>query len=211
MNDYQTEQWNALLLASQLLIEIGAPEVDRLKREISPYLAFRDQVDRFLKAHFGAHCNQSCYANSRSACCSKDGIIVFWADVVINALNSDEAQLDDLKQALQNPLMGRKCTYLGQQGCRWQVRPLGCAMFLCDPVRDRVFQADKGIEAQWTAIKKKAQDFRWPDKPVLFDYLEVYFMEMGGRSTLMHINNSPGLLRVKRQAGVSCPSLRRTP
>ncbi|MBI5062986.1 MAG: hypothetical protein HZB87_05880 [Desulfatitalea sp.] len=211
MNEYQTEQWNALLLARQLLSRIDAVEVERLKQLILPYLEFRDRVDRFLNVYLGAHCTQSCYANSRSACCSKDGIIVFWADVAINMLCSDEVQRTDLEQALQKPFQDRKCTYLGARGCRWRVRPLVCAMFLCDPVRATVFQAGNDIEAQWKALRQRAQDFRWPDKPVLFDFLETYFMDLGGRSSLMHINGSPGLLRIKRQAGLCGPQQRQKP
>lgn len=211
MNEFQKEQWNALHLARQMLDRVGANATERLKKKISLYLEFRSQLDRFLKARFGAYCTQSCYANSRSACCSKDGIIVFWADVVINVLSSNEAQLADLEEALQRPFLERKCTYLGERGCLWQVKPLVCAMYLCDPVSNAVFQADNDIESEWKALKQRAQDFRWPDKPVLFDYLETYFMELGASSSLMHINQSPGLLRIKRQAGLACRPLRQKP
>lgn len=211
MNDYQTEQWNALLLARRLLSRIDAVEVERLNKLILPYLEFRNRVDQFLNTYFGTHCTRSCYANSRSACCSKDGIIVFWADVAINMLCSDEVQRTDLERALQKPFQDHKCTYLGARGCRWRVRPLVCAMFLCDPVRATVFQAGNEIEAQWKALQQRAQHFRWPDKPVLFDYFETYFIDLGGRSSLMHINGSPGLLRIKRQAGLCGPEQRRKP
>lgn len=211
MNEYQSEQWAALLLARQLLARMSAEEGDRLKNQILPYLEFRGRVEQFLDAHFGAHCTHSCYTNRRSACCSKDGIIVFWADVVINLLCADEDQVADMEQALRKPFHESKCTYLGAQGCRWRIRPLVCAMFLCDPVRETVFQAEDGVEAQWKTLQQRAQDFRWPDKPVLFDYLETYFMELGGRSSLMHINSSPGLLRIKRQAGLCAPKPRQKP
>ena len=211
MNEYQSEQWEAFLLARRLLARISSGETERLKKQIRPYMEFRGLVDQFLNTFFGAHCTRSCYANRRSACCSKDGIIVFWADVVINLLCSDEPGMADMEQALCKPFQEYKCTYLGSQGCRWRVRPLVCAMFLCDPVRESVFQAEKAVEAQWKALQQRAQDFRWPDKPVLFDYLETYFMELGGRSSLMHINLSPGLLRIKRQAGLSSPEPRQKP
>jgi len=211
MNEYQSEQWDALLQARRSLACISVDEAARLKMQIRPYLEFRDRVEQFLNAHFGDHCTQSCYTNRRSACCSKDGIIVFWADVVINFLCADEAQLADMEQALRKPLHEHKCTYLGTQGCRWRVRPLVCAMFLCDPVREMVFQVGSTVEQQWKQLQQRAQDFRWPDKPVLFDYLETYFMELGVRSSLMHINGSPGLLRIKRQAGLCSPQPRQKP
>jgi hypothetical protein len=211
MNEYQSEQWEALLLARRLLARQTVVQADRLKKRIEPYLEFRGRVDQFLNIHFGDHCTQSCYTNRRSACCSKDGIIVFWADVVINVLCSDDALLADLEQALLNPFQEYKCIYLGAQGCRWRVRPLGCAMFLCDPVRAAVFQAGNAIEGQWMELQQRAQDFRWPNKPVLFDDLETYFLELGGRSSLMHINYSPGLLRIKRQAGLCSPKPHQKP
>jgi hypothetical protein len=203
MNEYQTEQWDALQLAKRLLSRIGAAEIERLKGAILAYLEFRRQVDAFLAAHLGAHCTRSCYTNSRSACCSKDGIIIFWADVAINALCSDEKQLADIERAIERPFHDAKCVFLGPQGCRWQVRPLVCALFICDPAREEVFKLGKSVEDQWEALQRRAQDFRWPNKPVLFDYLETYFMALGGRSSLMYINSSPGLMRIKRQTGHS--------
>jgi hypothetical protein len=203
MNEYQKEQWDALHLGKRLLSLIGVVEVERLKGAILPYLEFRRQVDDFLATYLGARCNQSCFANSRSACCSKDGIIIFWADVTINALCSDEIRLADLERAIERPFQDTKCIFLGPQGCHWKVRPLVCAMFLCDPVREEVIKLGNGVEDKWGALLRRAQDFRWPNKPVLFDYLETYFMALGGRSSLMHINSSPGLMRIKRLSGLS--------
>lgn len=182
---------------------MDAAEVERLRAVIVAYLEFRRQVDDFFSTYLGAHCTLSCFTNSRSACCGKDGIIIFWADVAINALSSDEVQFADLERAIKGPLHDTKCIFLGPQGCCWQVRPLVCAMFLCDPVREEVFKLGKSVDDRWEALQCRAQDFRWPNKPVLFDYLETYFMALGGRSSLMYINSSPGLMRIKRQAGLS--------
>ncbi len=202
MNDYQQEQFEALFIVKDQLSKLTRAQIDRLKRQITPYLDFRSKVDQFLNTYFSSHCTQSCYENRRSACCSKDGIVTFWADVVINALCSTEAQLCDLEQALAQPTYDHKCTYLGRNGCRWQVRPLMCAMFLCDQVKDAVFpELDATTKQDWNAFFETAKSFRWPDKPVLFDSLETYFMALGVRSSLMYINTSPGLLRIKQRAG----------
>jgi hypothetical protein len=200
MNDYQKEQWDALSL---IMIQIGSLDGSRrhfLETRIAAYLAFRQRADQFLRSHFADHCTRSCFENRLSACCSKDGIITFWADAVVNALVSSDSRMEDLFQALARPSYAHKCTYLGPDGCRWQVRPLMCAMFLCDAVQGRVFGADPSAEARWDSMVKEAKSFRWPDRPVLFDWLETYFMELGCRSPLMYINTSPGLLRVKKAA-----------
>lgn len=200
MNDYQQEQWDALALAIEQVALLSIDERHELIREMESYLAFRKEVDRFLNAHFSDYCTQSCYTNQRSACCSKDGIITFWADVVINVCCSSESALSKLQQALKSPLFDKKCTYLGKEGCCWKVRPLVCTMFLCDQVQQVVFPANVGCQEEWDDLNFRAKAFRWPVKPVLFDRLETLFMERGCRSSLMYVNTSPGLLRIKRQA-----------
>lgn len=199
MNDYQQEQWDALTLAVEQIMKLSDNERRGLTAEIAPYLDFRSETDLFLRNHFGGHCTESCYTNQRSACCSKDGIITFWADVVINALCSNESALAQLQHTIETPLFDHKCIYLGQNGCSWQVRPLVCAMFLCDQVQQKVFPANAALEEEWGKLNRRAKAFRWPVKPVLFDRLELFFMSRGCRSPLMYINTSPGLLRIKRQ------------
>lgn len=200
MNDYQQEQWDALMLITRQMRSLTAPQKERLMNRIAPYLEFRRGVDRFLDAHFAIHCTRNCFEDRSSACCSKDGIITFWADGVINALVADEMQFQDLLQALVRPFSPHKCTYLGPDGCRWRVRPLMCAMFLCDEVQERVFVTDRGARDRWGELLVTAKSFRWPDQPVLFDWLEIFFMDLGCRSPLMYINSSPGLMRIKRMA-----------
>jgi hypothetical protein len=200
ISDYQQEQWEALSLIMRQLEALDASQRTLLLSGIGPYLEFRQHVDQFLATHFAAHCTQSCFENRLSACCSKDGIITFWADGVINALVAGEERVEALRQALVRPFSPHKCTYLGPDGCRWQVRPLMCAMFLCDPVQEKVFGADRGAERRWRELVDAAKGFRWPDRPVLFDWLETYFIDLGCRSSLMYINTSPGLMRIKRMA-----------
>lgn len=202
MNSYQQEQLDALTQVGIYYASISPAERSRLKSEIKPYLIFRRRVDQFLERHFKAYCTQSCFENRMSACCSKDGIITFWADVVINACLSDESQLSDLNEAVQKPYFTHKCVYLGPRGCLWQVRPLVCAMFLCDQVQDKVFEDKPEARKEWDDFKCLAKGYRWPDKVVLFDHIEQTCMAAGYNSPLMYLNNSPGLLRVKRKAGL---------
>jgi len=132
---------------------------------------------------------------------------MFWADVAINAAWSNGEQLDDLEAAIRQPAFQHKCIFLGDQGCRFKVRPLVCAMFLCEPVLNEVFTNEQDERCrQWRSLESEAKQYRWPDRPVLFDWFEIRFMALGCRSSLMHINTSPGLMRIKKQAGLSLPS-----
>jgi hypothetical protein len=200
MNDYQREQRDALeqiVKKNDILASIHDDG-------IGSYLSFRRQLDEFSDRHFARHCTRACFETRTSACCSKDGIITFWADMVINVACSDGHQIDDLYAAIEAPMFGDKCIYLGKNGCRWQVRPLGCALFLCDRVKDDVLARRLDLRTRWEAYQTMGKTFRWPDRPVLFDHLEQVFMGAGCRSPLMYINTSPGLLRIKQQAKISC-------
>ena len=202
MNEYQQEQWSALNQIVGTMASIEALTSAALCHDIDVYLQFRAQMEGFLNQHFGQFCNQACFERQRSACCSKDGIITFWADHVINAKCSDNLQLEGLRSAIRRPLREDKCIYLGNSGCLWKVRPLGCAMFLCDAVQRDVFKDQPSNERIWLDFLQSAKTYRWPDRPVLFDRLEQLFMAAGCHSTLMYLNTSPGLLRVKRKAGL---------
>ncbi len=196
MNAYQMEQIDALNQVINNIGVLGSCQHDA----IASYVSFRRRLDQFTKRHFAAYCTGTCFESRTSACCSKDGIITFWADIVINIAHTDDHQIDDLFAAIENPLFLEKCIYLGENGCRWQIRPLGCAVFLCDQVQDVVLAPRPDLRRQWEAFQSRAKGFRWPDRPVLFDHLERVFMDAGCRSPLMYINTSPGLLRVKKQA-----------
>jgi hypothetical protein len=75
-------------------------------------------------------------------------------------------------------------------------------MFLCDQVQDIVLASRPEIASRWQALENEAKGFRWPDRPVLFDLMEQKFIAAGCRSSLMFLNTSPGLLRIKQQAGL---------
>lgn len=202
MNDYQREQLQALTMVCDHLSTLDADRHGDLQRSVAPYLYFRKAVDVFLKTHLDSLCTTACYQDQRSACCSKDGIITFFADHVVNALNSSAHGLEVLKDRLQGNNTSAKCVYLTPQGCCWGVRPLVCAMFLCDRAQEEVFGAQPELTSDWERLKTAAKRFRWPDRPVLFDALEIAFIDAGYTSTLMYLNFSPGLLRIKQNAGL---------
>ena len=199
---YNEEQLETLLKVAALL---GAPE-SRLRRGLldmtAGYLSFRSEADHFLSMNFGDLCNDKCYRSNLSACCSREGIITFFADVVINLMVSGPDEISALRSVLEKENKGFKCVYLGNDGCLWRIKPIVCEMFLCDTAKNKVFGRKPGLMKEWAALKKKEKSFTWPDRPVLFDQIERYFMLADFSSSLMYMHNSPGLLRVKKLAGI---------
>jgi hypothetical protein len=201
MNDYQKEQLQAWQVLIQRLKQMPLEEKNAISREIQKYLDFRIQVDVFLNHYFSKYCTTTCYESNRSACCSKDGIVTFWADLVITAIAGEPRHPEQMIASVQRPYYSDKCIYLTPKGCCWHVRPLVCCMFLCDQVQQEVFSTEQKAAEKWAHLCRQARSFRWPDRPVLFDRLERVFITQGCRSSLMYLHNSPGLLRVKQQAG----------
>lgn len=202
MNDYQQEQLYAFTIVKAGLSRMDESQRRRLTEATSDYMRFRVSVDRFLDRYFKSICTQTCYRSRTSACCSKDGILTFFADAVINVLTARAIEMDRLIGVLAGVNTGHRCVYLGEDGCLWTVRPVVCAMFLCDRATKAVFEAAPEAGDAWRKLREQEKRFKWPDRPVLFDYLEQVFLDMGYRSTLMHLNLSPGLLRIKRNAGL---------
>ena len=200
MNSYQKEQLETLNIIFCHLKTISVQEKQRLLSQISDYLLFRDAVNAFLSEHFENICTQKCYQSKISACCSREGIITFFGDVVVNVLVSNETEIKALARVLKKPNDGFKCIYLGGHGCMWRIKPIICEMFLCDPAKEWVFKEKPLTNKLWMELKQREKHYRWPDRPVLFDDLEKYFMAAGYFSPLMYLNNSPGLLRVKELA-----------
>jgi hypothetical protein len=203
MNSYHKEQIETLNMVYRHLKTISIQERQRLLSQISDYLLFRDTVDEFLGEHFENICTQKCYQSKVSACCSREGIITFFGDVVVNVLVSNEMEIKTLEMVLKKPNNGFKCIYLGDDGCMWRIKPIICEMFLCDPAKESVFNEKPSANKLWIELKQREKHYRWPDRRVLFDDLEKYFMAAGYSSPLMYLNNSPGLLRVKELAGKS--------
>jgi hypothetical protein len=202
MNDYQKEQLETLLEVHRRCSDLSLPEKEKLNRMTADYLSFRAETASFLSEHFGSICTRNCYENEISACCSREGIITFFGDVAVNVLNSREEEIEAMAAALQKNNTGFKCIYLGPEGCLWHVKPIVCEMFLCDPGQKEVFGKNPGAGKFWKKLKKRQEEYTWPDRPVLFDALEEYFLETGYTSPLMYLHNSPGLLRVKKKAGM---------
>ena len=200
MNDYQEEQLSSLMVVLKHLSALSETERQQLRADLSNYLDFRLRTERFLSDHFGHICHRKCYESRLSACCSKDGIITFFADVVINALLSDEREINALKDVLKAPHSGFKCVYLGEQGCLWRVKPIVCEMFLCDQAKSEVFSRLPACEKTWHQLLEEKKSYTWPDGPVLFDALEQYFIDIGCDSPLMYLHKSPGLLLVKKKS-----------
>ena len=200
MDEYQKEQYDALLIVREYLTSISASESLKLNNALTDYLLFRNKVSTFLTRHFTQICTQKCYQSKLSACCSREGIITFFADVFINILASEKKEVEALFTILQKSNNGFKCIYLGEQGCMWRVKPIVCEMFLCDHAIKAVFYEKPQAHEEWKSLEKERKLFTWPDKPVLFDLLESVFIDSGYNSSLMYMHNSPGLLRVKKIA-----------
>ena len=198
MNSYQQEQAESLAMVQRCLATLSASEKQALEMKIADYLLFRDEVDTFLSEHFSNLCTKKCYENKLSACCSREGIITFFGDMVVNTLVSCNEEINALLEALQKPNTGFKCIYLGNNGCLWRVKPIVCEMFLCEQAKKEVFRKKAWVEDAWEELKQRKKLYTWPDRPVLFDDLELYFMDAGYSSPLMYLHNSPGLLRVKQ-------------
>lgn len=189
-----------------LLDKRGFPGFD-VNAHISDYLVFREDVEDFFRRWFEQLCSENCYSSRRSACCSRDGIIAFWADVVINARRSDSEELDRLEKAIRNPEKAYKCIFLTQSGCAWRIKPIVCEMFLCSEAEQAVFAAHPDARTTWRELEERKKRFTWPDRLVLFEVLEKIGMDAGCDSPLMYMHKSPGLLRLIRERKVTPPSL----
>ena len=174
--------------------------IGNLRTRIRNYLGFRNDVASFLHRHFSGVCTEACFQNHQSACCSREGITTFFADVVINVLMSSDSEVERLLQVLSLRNPGLKCIYLGRRGCLWRIKPIVCEMFLCEHARKTVFGKEPQRFKDWEKLKRRERRYTWPNRPVLFDQLESYFIERGYDSSLMYCHNSPGLLRVKALA-----------
>lgn len=200
MNEYNREQAQAIIMVRNHLKRLSRFERARLQRRTTNYIAFRKGVDEFLQRYFSEVCTRTCYQNHYSACCSREGITTFFADMLINLVMSSDEEIEGLLRALSLPNRGTKCVYLGKRGCLWRVKPIVCEMFLCEHARKEIFDKYPGALRAWEKLKRREKRYTWPSRPVLFDDLETYFLQKGYSSSLMYFHNSPGLLRVKALA-----------
>ena len=202
MNAYQREHADTFrMVRGYLSVRSGAER--RLLLELcAPYTDFRKRLDDFQRMHVADLCTGKCFRNRLSACCSRDSIVVYFADVVVQCLHADGARADEIESVLGKPNQGHRCVYLTGRGCRWRVSPIVCAMFLCDEAESRLLNGSAPAAGKWRSFQRERRRFTWPDRPVLFDALERRFLDAGLSSPLMHLNSSPGLLAVKRRAGL---------
>ena len=200
MTPYQKEQIEGLEVVHRHLAGLSGAEKEGLRNLISDYLSYRRRVGKFLAEQFKTVCSAKCFQNRMSACCSRDGIITFFADLAVNALVSDKTDLVRLEAVLRSPHEGGKCVYLASEGCLWRLKPIVCEMFLCDAAKEKVFSDNPSARQQWAEFEQQKKRYTWPDRTVLFDVLEKIFMDAGYHPSLMYFHDSPGLLRVKRTA-----------
>lgn len=200
MNEYNREQLETITTVTDCLKKWSPVEVDGLKKRIRSYLQFRKEVDEFLERHFAALCTRTCYESRQSACCGREGITTFFADVLINTLASSDYEIAGIIKTLKESGKGSKCVYLAEKGCLWHIKPIVCEMFLCKRARNTVFGQNPDALKAWKRLRLTEKRYTWPSRPVLFDELEAYFRRKGIRSSLMYFHNSPGLLQVKALA-----------
>lgn len=197
MTEYNRDQMEAIRMVRHYLNSLSRPEIWQLRKRVEPYLRFRADVLRFQEQHLNETCTRKCFTGQSSACCNREGIATFFADVVINSLLSSDEEIDVSLEALSRDQGGFKCVYLSSHGCLWRLKPIVCEMFLCEHARETLVRSEETLLGRWEALRRREKEYTWPDKPVLFDDLEEVFINAGFDSPLMYFHRSPGLLRVK--------------
>ena len=197
LNSYNRDQSEAIQMAREYSRRLSREQGGHLKRRIRSYLRFRADVEKFQKKYFSQICSQKCFTSQTSACCGREGIATFFADVVINVLLSADEEIDVLLHALSQDDSGFNCVYLTENGCLWRLKPIVCEMFLCKHAKDSVLGSDQGLNTHWEKLLRREKRYTWPNRPILFDELEELFIRAGFDSSLMYFHSSPGLLRIK--------------
>ena len=196
-SEYNRDQRETLTLIGRYLKNQTSSRHDEIKKMIQPYLDFRTEVDDFQQKYLSDICTEKCFQGMQSACCNKEGIATFFADFVVNTLCSEESEHDRMEKLLLRGADGNKCVYLTNKGCLWRYKPIVCEMFLCDHAKTALKEKSEIYLAEWNQLREKEKRFTWPDKPVLFDELEDFFISEGIESPLMYFHKSPGLIRIK--------------
>jgi hypothetical protein len=205
LSPYNQPPKEALLMVRQHLAGLHLSQLRRLKKRIRAYLGFREAVASFQKTHFADLCSEKCFTNYTSACCGREGIITFFADVVVNVLLSTQEEIDVLLDILDTDTGGLNCVYLNNAGCLWRVKPIVCEMFLCEHAKNLVLDDNKALQSQWETFRQRERRYTWPTRAVLFDEVEDYFIGAGFDSPLMYLHRSPGLLDLKARHGLGNP------
>ena len=187
------------MMVRQYLEGFPRSGIGKMKRRIRNYMRFRTDVADFQALHFSEICTHKCFTNQTSACCGREGIATFFADIVINLLLSSEGEVDAVLHALFTDRGGFKCVYLTENGCVWRLKPIVCEMFLCQHAKETVFSTNDALRNRWESLRRRERRYTWPSRPILFDELEELFIRAGYDSPLMYFHHSPGLLRVKER------------
>lgn len=202
-DDYNGAHFLSFQAIRSVCEKMSVAEISRLREIAAPYLAYRRQLEDFQLRHFAAHCREACYQTMLSACCGFESIIIFFADQVVTFLCSDPPDIDRLLCRLKQPNRSNHCVFLGEAGCVWRVRPITCAMYLCEDAKRRVFSRNPELASVLEQFREAEKQFTRPTRPVLFDELEKAFMAYGVRTPHMWFHRSPGLLRLKQKHGVA--------
>lgn len=202
ISEYNREQEASFRAIGGALEGLPVAEIEGLRESAGPYLRFREDVDSYQSERFDPVCRKACFETGLSACCGFESIYTFFADQTIDFLFSSPEEKATLFEVLNRPNLTGKCVYLGDNGCLWKIRPISCAMFLCDEAKKSAFEKRPEEAAVWGEFRKREKDFTFPDKPVLFDDLETYFIGLGVESAYMYFHRSAGLLRVKEKHGL---------
>jgi hypothetical protein len=203
ISEYNRDQlaaFRALACAVECLTSV---EREALRGTWQPYLEFRKELTEYFAVHFAPFCRETCFNTGMSACCGYESIFTFFADHVINFLESEAGERDALFQVLGRPNKTDRCVYLGERGCLWRVTPISCAMFFCEQAKGTVFGENPDAEAIWLDLKEKEKAFTRPTKPVIFDEIEAFFLARGLDSPFMYFHKSPGLMRLKAKSGLT--------
>ncbi|ROQ89883.1 hypothetical protein [Desulfosoma caldarium] len=207
MSEYNRDQWASFTAIREAMETLSRDQLALLATAVRPYLAFRQKLAAFHEKFFAPHCMPLCFTTHQSACCGFESIFTFFADQVITYLVSKTDERERLFQALLRPLRSDRCVYLGPQGCVWTLPPISCAMFYCEKVKERVFAEHPEAHHTWQALRNEEKAFTYPDRPVLFDVIENLFLDVGVDSPHMYFHRSPGLLRIKRKAGLQASAV----
>jgi hypothetical protein len=192
MSEYNRDQWMSFQSIQKACAKLDPSQLQELRENLQPYLHFRRELEEYQCRYFGPICRESCFETYLSSCCGFESIITFFADQVITFLLSTPEEIAALSKALERPNKTGKCVYLGENGCIWRVRPISCAMFLCDQVKKIVFERHSEAKSLWKDFQEQEKEYNWPTKPVLFDELEKYFLPLGVESPHLYFHRSPG-------------------
>lgn len=193
-SEYNRDQARSLEAIDAALARMGEEKVRVLLGMIEPYLAFRDDLERFHTRHVTGFCTGTCFETRESACCGFESIFTYFADLVIAWLRASGEERGRIRALLAAFNRTLHCVYLTEKGCLFRTSPVSCAMFLCDRAK-----AALSIEAQgeYAGLREREKEFTRPDKPILFDEIERIFIEAGVDSPHMYCHRLPGLLKLK--------------